>query len=92
MKKAKYLLIFALTAILISACSNDDADDIACWEFRHSIKYRSPDYEWENYNDTICNISELEAENYRAQHDISDNKWIRRCTKRKISSPHPHNQ
>lgn len=91
MKKAQVILILALTTI-ISSCSNDDADDIACWRFHHSIKYRSPYYEWESYNDTICNISELEAENYRAQHEISDSKWIRRCSKQKISAPHPHNK
>lgn len=92
MNKLLTLLAFLVPILLASCSSNDDADDIACWEFHHSIKYRSPDYEWETYNDTICNISELEAENYRAQHDISDSRWIRRCSKQKISSPHPHNK
>jgi hypothetical protein len=75
---------------MISACSNDETDDIGCWEFHHSRKYRSPDYEWESYKDTICNISEIEAEKYRTQHEISDNNWIRRCSKQRITSPHTH--
>lgn len=87
----KFILLIALISLFVSACSNDnDPDIIDCWEFHHSIKYRSPDYEWETYNDTICNISEVEAEKYRAQHEISDNNWIRRCSKQKITSPHTH--
>lgn len=90
MNKLLTLLAFIVIILLTSCSSNEEATNVECWEFHHSIMYRSPNSEWESYKDTICNISEIEAENYRALHNVSDDKWIRRCTKRKITESHPH--
>lgn len=87
----KTILILTLIPLILSACSNsDEPNDIGCYEFHHSIKYRSPNSQWENYFDTICNITEVEAEKYRAENDINDSKWICNCSKRRITAQHTH--
>lgn len=87
----KSILFLGLLCLIVVACSsNDEPNDIGCYEFHHSIRYRSLDSEWESYYDTICNISESAAEKYRAENDVNDSEWICNCTKRRITSPHTH--
>lgn len=85
------LLIASLISIYtLTSCSSDEPEETACYEFHHSIRYRSVDSQWENYYDTICNITETEAEKYRAENDVNNSEWICNCAKKRITSPHTH--
>ncbi len=86
--KKSILILFVL--FITCACSNDGPSMNGCYEFHHRIRYRSVDSEWSIYNDTICNITEEYAEEYRAKNDISDSKWIRFCSKKRITCPRIH--
>lgn len=85
----KYFFILGLMTLIISACSSDE-DPMGCYEFHHSIRYRSPNSDWVNYCDTVCNISESRAEEIRVLNDQNDSKWIHNCSKRKITNQHTH--
>lgn len=82
--------ILAIAAIFCLCSCSDEPSSTGCYEFHHRIRYRSVDSEWSTYNDTICNITEEYAEEYRVKNENSDSKWIRLCSKKRITANHTH--
>lgn len=90
MKKILLLPLSLILCLSTLVSCGDEPEEKACWEFHHSIRYRSPDSQWESHYDTVCNITESRAEEIRVANDQNNSQWIINCAKRKITSQHKH--
>lgn len=80
-----------LTCILLIAsmigCSEEETN---CYEFHKQSAFRELNLHWTHTYDTICGLTELEAEALRVEYATNDSKILRNCQKKIIKTEHKH--